>query len=292
MASTVVKNKKKLSKRVTAAIITVFLWAFAAFWFAPIFWMLSTSMKSTTLAVIETPPQWIPNNPTLENYKIIFAPSGGLSLIKATLNSVIVAVSATLATLMLSVPAAYALSRLRFRGRMFIFWMYVAVLAFPAVLFLIPHFFIINGMGLTNSYLALILPGLGGTFGVFLLRQYMLDIPKELEDAAWIDGCSKFRFLISIVIPYIKPAMLVLSLMTFLGSWNSFLWPLLILSKADKFTLPIALIRFSAGWGDPYRGIGPMMAGAFFSVAPSLIIFIAFHRYLMKGISLGSLGKE
>ncbi|PNS37709.1 ABC transporter, partial [Mesotoga sp. B105.6.4] len=119
MASTVAKNKKKLSKRVTAAIITVFLWAFAAFWFAPIFWMLSTSMKSTTLAVIETPPQWIPNNPTLENYKIIFAPSGGLSLIKATLNSVIVAVSTTLATLMLSVPAAYALSRLRFRGRMF-----------------------------------------------------------------------------------------------------------------------------------------------------------------------------
>ncbi|WP_083815676.1 carbohydrate ABC transporter permease [Pseudothermotoga thermarum] len=147
-------------------------------------------------------------------------------------------------------------------------------------------------LGLIDTFSALILPGLGGTFGVFLLRQYMLGIPRELEDAAWIDGCSRLRFLLSIVIPYIRPALFVLGLMTFLGSWNSFLWPLLVLNRPDKFTLPIALVRFTAGWGDPYRGIGTLMAGAFISVAPTLLIFIVFQKYLAQGVYLGSAGKE
>jgi len=283
---------RKLTKRLTAVAITVLLWAFAALWFTPIFWMLSTSLKTTAVATTQTPPKWIPDNPTLDNYRTVMKPAGGIQITRATMNSFYVAGVSTIAVLVVSVPAGYALSRLRFRGRNIIFWTYVAVLAFPPIIFLVPHFFIIQGMGLIDNFLGLILPGLGGTFGVFLLRQYMLDIPREMEDAAWIDGCSRFRFLISIVVPYVKPAMLVLGLMTFLGSWNNFLWPLLVMSSPRKFTLPIALVRFSAGWGDPYRGIGPLMAGAFFSVAPALIIFLIFHRYLMRGISLGSLGKE
>ncbi|HEY8542757.1 MAG TPA: carbohydrate ABC transporter permease, partial [Pseudothermotoga sp.] len=136
-----------------------------------------------------------------------------------------------------------------------------------------------------------ILPGLGGTFGVFMLRQYMLGIPRELEEAAVIDGCSRFRILTNIIVPLIRPALVTLGIMTFLGSWNSFLWPLIVLTSSSKFTLPIALVRFSAGWGDPYRGIGPSMAAAFISVAPVLIIFVVFHKYLMRGVSLGSIGK-
>jgi len=133
-----------------------------------------------------------------------------------------------------------------------------------------------------NTFSALILPGLGGTFGVFMLRQYMLGIPKELEEVAFIDGCSRLRFLITIAVPLIRPALVTLALMTFLGSWNSFLWPLLVLTTSDKFTLPIALVRFSAGWGDPYRGIGPTMAAAFISVAPVLLIFVTVSQVFIE----------
>jgi len=281
----------KKHKKILRIIISIFLWAFAAIWYIPIFWMFITSLKESTLATSEFPPQWIPKNITFDNYKRIFQSISGISVFRGLLNSVIVAVIGTIAGLFVAILAGYALSRLKFKGRTAIFWTYVAVLAFPGIIFLIPHYFIIYRLGLMDSLSALILPSLGGTFGVFLLRQYMIGIPRELEDAAWIDGCSKLRFLFTIVVPYVKPALILLSLMSFLGYWNSFLWPLLVLSSPDKFTLPISLVRFNAGWGDPYRGIGTLMAGAFISVAPVLIIFILFRKYLMQGIYLGTTGK-
>ncbi|MCS7202472.1 MAG: carbohydrate ABC transporter permease [Dictyoglomus sp.] len=282
---------KLVNKKTKQVILSVILWIIAGFWFIPIFWMLSTSFKSTYTAVAENPPRWIPKEATLENYNIVFAPASGISVSRGIVNSLIVASLATILGLIIATPAAYALSRLRFRGRNLIFWSYVGILAFPGVLFLVPQFFIIHTLGLIDSFSALILPGLGGTFGVFLLRQYMLGIPRELEDAAWIDGCSRLRFLLTIVLPFVRPALLTLGLMSFLASWNSFLWPLLVMNTPEKLTLPIALVRFAAGWADPFRGIGPLMAGAFISVAPTLIIFIIFHRYLMQGISISTGGK-
>lgn len=277
-------NNRKL-KRI---IISIILWIFAAIWFSPVFWMLSTSLKSSTTAVTENPPRWIPQEPISENYKAILFPLGGISVSKSFINSILVAIVATLLGLIIAIPSAYALSRLEFRGRSLIFWVYVGVLAFPGVLFLVPNYFIIYRLGLIDSFPSLILPGLGSTFGVFLLRQYMMGIPRELEDAAWIDGCSRVRFLLTVVIPLIKPALLVLALLSFLGSWNSFLWPLLVLNSPQKFTLPITLVRLTVDWNDPIRGIGVLMAGAFVSVAPTLIIFIIFHRYLMQGISISA----
>lgn len=281
----------KRNKKIQRIILSIILWILAGFWFVPIFWMLSTSFKSTYTAVAENPPRWIPKEPTTENYNIVFAPASGISVSRGIVNSLIVASIATISGLIIATPAAYALSRLRFRGRNAIFWSYVGILAFPGVLFLVPQFFIIHSLGLMDNFAALILPGLGSTFGVFLLRQYMLGIPRELEDAAWIDGCSRLRFLLTIVLPFIRPALLTLGLMSFLASWNSFLWPLLVMNTPEKLTLPIALVRFAAGWADPFRGIGPLMAGAFVSVAPTLIIFIIFHRYLMQGISISAGGK-
>jgi multiple sugar transport system permease protein len=278
----------KSNKKLQRIVLSIILWIIAVIWYIPIFWMLSTSLKSSQVAITENPPRWIPQEPTLENYKIVFSPASGISVMRGIINSFFVAIISTFLGLVIATPAAYALSRLRFRGRNAIFWSYVAILAFPGVLFLVPQYFIIHSLGLMDNYLALILPGLGSTFGVFLLRQYMLGIPRELEDAAWIDGCSRLRFLITVVLPYVKPALTTLALMSFLGSWNSFLWPLLVLNSPEKLTLPIALVRFSAGWGDPFRGIGPLMAGAFVSVAPTLIIFVVFHKYLMQGISLSA----
>lgn len=282
---------KKLRRRIKTTLFTVCIWVLGIFWFAPIFWMLSTSLKPTNTAVTEQIPHWIPQPFTVENFENVFQAASGINVSRALLNSLIVAILATIAGLVVATPAAYALARLKFPGQKVIFWMYVAILAFPSVLFLVPNFYIVNRLGMMDSFAALILPGLGGTFGVFLLRQYMLGVPREIEESALIDGCNRFRILISIVIPLIRPALVTLGLMTFLGSWNSFLWPLIVLTTSSKFTLPIALVRFSAGWGDPYRGIGTTMAAAFISVAPVLIIFVLFYRYLIRGISLGAIGK-
>jgi multiple sugar transport system permease protein len=280
-------------KKIRKSAISVVLWVLVAAWFSPVLWMLSTSLKSTNTAVTEDHPQWIPSKITLENYKTIFAPASGINVTRGIINSLIVSGIAIVATLFLSIPAAYALSRLQFRGRTSVFWFYVAILAFPGVIFLIPNFFIINAMGLMNTAAALILPGLGSSFAVFLLRQYMIGLSRDLEDAAWMDGCSRIRFLVTIVVPMVRPTLLVVALMTFLGSWNAFLWPLLVLNTPSKMTLPIALVAFSppGAFADPFRGIGPLMAGSFVSVVPTLIVFILFYRYLMQGISIGSLGK-
>jgi multiple sugar transport system permease protein len=286
-------SPRKIGKELRKISISVALWIFAAVWFSPILWMLSTSLKTTNEAITENPPRWIPSHITLENYQRLFAPASGIDVTRGIVNSLIVAILTILATLFISIPAAYALSRLHFKGRAAVFWSYVAILAFPGVLFLIPNYFIIYLLGVMDKFPALILPGLGGTFAVFLLRQYMVGLSRDLEDAAWMDGCSRLRFLVTIIVPMVRPTLLVLALMTFLGSWNSFLWPLLVLNSPAKLTLPIALVRFAPpnAFGDPFRGIGPLMAGAFVSVAPTLIIFVLFYRYLMQGISIGSLGK-
>lgn len=282
---------RKIRKRVRKVLISVLIWVVATIWFSPVFWMLSTSFKATLAALSESVPRWLPSPATMENYKIIFNPLSGVNVVSAFRNSLLVASAVTLAVLVIVTPAAYALARLSFRGRSAIFWSYVTVLAFPPSIFLVPNFLIIRALGLMNTFWALMLPTFGGTFGVFLLRQYMLGIPRELEDAAWVDGCSKLRFLVSVVIPLIRPALLTLALMTFLGSWNSFLWPLLVLTSPDKFTLPIALVRFRGEWNDPFRGVGPTMAAAFLAVGPVILIFFLFRRYLMRGISLGGIGK-
>ncbi|AEH51200.1 carbohydrate ABC transporter permease [Pseudothermotoga thermarum] len=285
---------RKRREKIIRIIGSILLWIFAAFWFVPIFWMLITSLKESSSAVMEYPPRWIPDPATLNNYRRVFTPAGGISVVRGLRNSLIVATVTGILGLVIATPAAYALARMRFTGQKVAFWLYIAILAFPGIIFLVPNFLIVHSLGLMNTFAALIFPTFGTTFGVFLLRQYMLGIPRELEDAAWIDGCSRLRFLITIVIPYIKPALFVLALMTFLGSWNNFLWPLLVMQSPEKFTLPIALVRFAGGtqWNDPYRGIGALMAGSFISVAPTLLIFVVFNKYLMQGVYLGSVGKE
>lgn len=291
MRSSVPKIGYNVRKRARKVFISLFVWIVAVIWFSPVLWMLSTSFKSTLAALGEGAPRWLPSPATLENYRIIVNPLAGINVLTAFRNSLVVASAVTVAVLTVATPAAYALARLRFAGRAVIFWSYVAVLAFPPSIFLVPNFLIIRMFGMIDTFWALILPALGGTFGVFLLRQYMLGIPRELEDAAWVDGCSKMRFLVSIVIPLVRPALITLALMTFLSSWNSFLWPLLVLSSPNKFTLPIALVRFRGEWNDPFRGVGPTMAAAFLAVGPVICIFLLFRRYLMRGISLGGIGK-
>ena len=288
--STIVARRRVL-KRTRRVVVSVVVWAFVGIWYFPVLWMLSTSLKPTQEAIIENPPRLIPQHPTLDNYASIFTHQSNVNIPRALVNSTIVGLATVVATLLTAVPAGYALSRLKFKGRSTVFWIYVGILAFPATMFLVPNYYIIFGLGLMDKLAALVLPVLGTTFGVFLVRQYMVGLSPDLEDAAWIDGCSRIRFLVKIIVPMVLPSIFVLGLMTFLGSWNNFLWPLLILNDPNKMTLPVALSRFNVGWGDPFRGIGPLMAGAFIAVAPTLLLFVFFHRRLMEGISIGSLGK-
>lgn len=283
----------KLKKRVREGIYALALTTLALAYFSPVLWMLSTSLKPTLVAITENPPRWIPRPFTFDNFRKLFVYQDvGIRIIDCFFRSLVVAVAYATLVLVVSIPCAYAFARFRFPGRQILFWGYVATLAFPYALYLIPNFFIVKSLRLLDTMWALILPGLGGTFGVFMLRQYMLGIPHDLEDAAWIDGCSKLRFMLVIAVPLTRPAILVLWLMSFLSSWNSLFWPLIVLNKPTNFTLPIAIVRLQPSeWGDLMRGIGVMMAASFFAVGPALALFIAFRNKLIKGISLGAIGK-
>lgn len=280
------RTRRKLGK----VVYSILVLTLATLWYVPIFWLISTSLKPSVVAT-QYPPQWIPESWTLENYVAVAGPVRGLNVLNAFGRSLVAAVAQSVGVLVVATPAAYALARLRFRGRGVIFWSYVATLAFPPALFLVPNYLIVQWLGMMDTLWAVILPGLGSAFGVFLLRQFMLGIPRELEDAAWVDGCSRGRFLVSIVLPLVKPALVTLGLITFLNSWNNLLWPLLVLNDPAKMTLPVVLARLMGAYDTFIRDIGVIMAGAMIAIGPALILFILFRRLLIQGISLGSLGK-
>ena len=281
---------RRMRKEVQKVLYSALVCALALAWYSPVFWMLSTSLKPNMVAT-SYPPRWIPNPLTLENYAAITGSVRGLNVLGAFWRSLIVATTSAVCTLLVATPAAYALARLRFPGRSLLFWSYVATLAFPPALFLVPTYLVIRALHLMDTLPAVILPGIGGAFGVFLLRQFMLGIPRELEEAAWVDGCSRMRFLLSIMLPLVRPALVTLGLMTFLSSWNSLIWPLLVLNDPAKLTLPVALARLMGAYDTFMREIGWVMAGAMLAVGPAILFFSLFHKAIIHGISLGWIGK-
>lgn len=257
----------------------------ALIWAVPVLWMIVTSIKKEA-QIITLPPRWLPANLgdlTLENYaNVLFVPRG-VDLIKSFINSLLVASIGTLLVVVVDVLAGYALARLRFPGRNIIFAMVIAALIVPGEILLIPNYITVWRLGWLNSYNALIFPALAGSFGVFLMRQFMLGIPRELEDAAQIDGCSSFRILWLIVIPLSRGAIATLAIFTFLGFWNEFTWPYLVINAADKMTLPVALIQFK---GDYWSNYGQLMAGATISALPAILVFLFAQTMIIRSITL------
>lgn len=281
----------KIRKYLKKALFIVFIHGFALIWYIPIFWILSSSLKPNPVAT-RYPPSWIPDPVTLENYmQITTGAIRGVDVTGAFWRSIFVASVFALSVILVATPAAYALSRFRFPGRNVLFWILVGTMALPPALFLVPNFLIIMWMGLMNTLTAVILPGIGGAFGVFLLRQFMMGIPRELEDAARVDGCSRFRFLLAVVIPIVKPALVSLGLISFLASWNNLIWPLLVLSDPAQMTLPVALARLMGEYDTFIREIGWIMSGAMFAVGPAVVIFIVFRKSIIRGVSLSGMGK-
>lgn len=250
----------------------------------PMVWMLSTSFKPKSQWFL---PEiyWIPKTFTLDNYeKILNNPS--LPIMRWFINSAGVATVVTVLVLIVDSLAGYAYARLEFRGRRFLFSMLLATLFLPGIMFLIPNFLTIARLNLLNNYLGVILPAMAGVFGVFLMRQFFESIPRELEEAARIDGATTFQTFYYIALPLAKPALVTLGVITFLGSWNDFLWPLLVLKDRVLLTLPPGLRTLQGAFTSEY---GQMMAGAAITAVPVLIIYLVLQRYIVESVATSGL---
>ncbi|MEO7223371.1 MAG: carbohydrate ABC transporter permease [Devosia sp.] len=247
----------------------------------PFFWMVSNALR-TNDEVLAIPPRLLPSTLHWENFIDAWA---RLPFGQFFSNSLIVAISVTVIVVIVSCLAGYAFARLTFWGRDKLFLIYLGTLMIPQAMLVIPLFLLISKLGWTNTYQALILPMSFSSFGAFLLRQFFLTIPKELEEAAFIDGASRLRILVSIVVPISLPAIGLLALFTFIGQWNNFLWPLIVASNNDMATLPLGLLLFKTQQGTSWNYI---MAGATFSMMPGILLAILLQRFIFKSISIGS----
>jgi putative chitobiose transport system permease protein len=241
----------------------------------PLFWLISTAFKSPTENLFDFPPQLLPQQPTFNNFIQVWQtyPFG-----QYLLNSVIVAVLTVSFNLLFCALAAYPLARLRFWGRDWIFMLMVATLLIPFQIVMIPLYVLTVKLGLRNSYLGIILPNLASAFGIFLLRQAFQGVPKELEEAARIDGCSELGIWWNIMLPSIRPALVTLGIFVFIGAWSDFLWPLLILDQPEYYTLPLGVAQLASTFSLDWRLIA---AGSVISITPILLLFLWIQRYIV-----------
>jgi multiple sugar transport system permease protein len=268
---------------VRAAISYVALSAGAVVMLVPFVWMLSTSLK-TSAAVFVYPPEWLPNPVVWKNYADVVSI---MPFLRYLLNTVFVSGSVTLLQLVVSSLAAYAFARLRFPGRDRLFLAYLATLMVPGQVTLIPNFLIVKYLGWIDTYQALIIPQIFSAFGTFLLRQFFLTIPRELEDAARIDGASALGFFRKILLPLSGPALATLGVFTFTAQWNNFLWPLIVINDAEMRTLTVGLRALVGQFTVQYQ---LLMAGTVISLVPMVVVFLLAQRAFVRGIALTGLG--
>jgi len=284
-----IKNKKvsgniySLYRLKMSKIVLFIIMCFVAlFMLVPFFWSFSTSVK-TAGEVFEYPPKWIPQSIHWENYSQVWeiAPFG-----QYLLNSTVVSAMVTILTLLTASLAAYAFARLEFRGRDFIFMLYLGTMMIPSQVTMIPNFIFIKLLGWTDTYTGLILPNVFTALGVFLLRQFFMTIPKEYEDAAKIDGASRFHIYLHVILPLSIPALSTLAVFTFVFQWNNLMWPLIVVNKDIMKTLTLGLATFQGMYSTNWS---LLMAAAVMGIIPSFAIFVLGQKYLIKGITLSGI---
>jgi multiple sugar transport system permease protein len=248
---------------------------------APLLWMLAASFMHAGEAS-SFPPPLLPAEPTLEHYRALLT-SGGIG--RQFLNSLGLALAATLLSTTFNTLAGYAFAKLHFAGRDKLFALLIAALVIPGQVAMLPLFLMLKGMGLVNSYAGVLVPSLAGIFGIFLVRQYARSIPDELLEAARMDGAGEFRIFFSVVLPLLTPVLATLAVFAFLGSWNDFMWPLIVLTDAKLHTLPVAIAGLSR---EHVQDNELMMAGSVITVVPVLLLFLGLQRYYIAGILAGS----
>jgi multiple sugar transport system permease protein len=283
-----VTTERVESKSVGAGIIYnalfyILLILFGLFFVLPLVWMVVTSLKPFNEWLM---PNWVPLNPTLESFRSLFA-DPTLPMTRWFLNSLLIATIFTVLVLVVDALAAYAYARMEFRGRKLLFGLLLATLVMPGVMFLIPNFITVTRLGWLGTYQGVIAPGLSGVFGVFFLRQFFKSIPKELEEAAYIDGAGTWRTFFSVVLPLSRGALATLGVITFMESWNSFLWPLLILGNVREMqTLPVGLATLQGQYTFDY---GKLMAGAVVTTLPVLLLYVFLQRFIIQSIAMTGL---
>lgn len=245
----------------------------------PFLWALSASFKPLT-EIVAGEPNFLPKNFTLDNYKQIFVEEP--LFLRWFFNSVIIAISITILNLLFNSMAGYALARLRFRGRRFWFFLILAVLAVPIQVTLIPTFLILKTFGWLNSYQGMIIPNMVNATFIFMMRQFFINFPKELEEAAALDGLSTFGIFRHIVLPLAKPALAAQAVFIFMSSWNNFLLPVVILFDPEMFTLPLGLNSFKGQYISYWNYI---MAASMVFTLPILLIYAFFNRYFIQSVS-------
>ncbi|MEB3232392.1 MAG: carbohydrate ABC transporter permease [Leptolyngbyaceae bacterium] len=251
------------------------LGAIAFLMLLPLLWLVSTAFKAPTEDIFQFPPQFFPQSPTLQNFVKVWQtnPFG-----RYLFNSTLVAVLTVSLNLVVCSLAAYPLARLDFRGRDALFTLIVATILIPFQIVMIPLYILAVNLGLRNSYLGLIFPAIASAFGIFLLRQAFQGVPKELEEAARMDGCSELGIWWFVMLPSVRPALVTLAIFVFIGAWSDFLWPLILLDQPEYYTLPLGVAKLAGAFSLDWRLIA---AGSVISIAPILIFFLIMQRYIV-----------
>lgn len=268
-----------ISKSVLKHIV---IYALAFITLAPFVWMLLTSLKDMS-EIFVYPPQWFPTEFRFDNYSKAFeaAPFG-----RYYFNSIFIAVTVTFGQLVTCSMAAFAFARLQFPGRNILFYLFLGTMMIPYNVTMIPSFLVLYWLGWIDTYYALIVPGLASAFGTFLLRQFFITIPKELEEAAYIDGATKLQVLRTIIVPLAKPALATLAVFTFMGVFNDFIWALIVINSEDMQTVQLGLAIFRDRYLTQWD---LLMAGSVTAVLPILIVFFFAQKYFIQGITLSGL---
>lgn len=262
----------------------VILALLAVVWICPIVWAVFTSFKSND-EIISSDFHLLPQHWSLENYAEIAQDNEQTPVLRWFVNSIIIAAGQTLLVLVVVSLAAYGYTRLKFKGRDLIFNCLLATMMFPAILNLIPNYKIVDTLGWTNTFLAVIVPGAAGVYNIFLVRQFVVAIPHELDEAAIVDGANEWQVFRYVILPLIRPALTVVALFTFAGAWNDFLWPSIVMTDVD--TMPITPgLQLLQGQYLTYPGVAT--AGALLALVPMLIMYLFAQKYFMQAMALNS----
>ena len=270
-----------MSRRALALLVNGLLVLGALLCAAPLLWMLAVSLMPAGEATA-FPPNLVPSEPTLAHYRELFA---RLQLARHARNSLVLATLATAIGLATSSLAGYAFAKLRFAGRDRLFRALLVGLVIPGEVAMLPLFLLLRELGLVNTWTGVLVPSVASIFGIFLVRQHMLQIPDSLLDAARLDGAGELRIFFQIALPLARPILVTLAIFNFMGSWNDFLWPLIVLGDEDRQTLPVALANLL---GEHAQDPELMMAGSVLTLLPVVLLFLVFQRHYVSGILAGS----
>lgn len=273
-----IKMKKSTGAIVRKVLLYALLIIIGIIMVVPFLWMISTSLKEQ-YDTVKIPPVWIPNPPRWQNYVDLFTQQ---PMLQFMLNTIKIVFFVVLGQLFFSSLAAYSFARIKFKGRTVMFFFYIATLMVPGQVTMIPTYLMFAKVGLVDNHIVLILPAFFSAFGVFLLRQFFMSLPKELEEAAEIDGCNPFTTYYRIMLPLIVPAMLTLGVFTLMNTWNDYMGPLIYLTTPEKYTMTLGIAYFKGVYTTQWNLV---MAGSVLSVIPILVAYLCAQKYFVEGIA-------